>query len=381
MIPARNAESCLSACLTALQQQTVSAAEVIVVDDGSSDLTGEIALRAGARVIRQRPLGPAAARNRGVRAASCSVILFTDADCRPSRDWIDTMLHVFDDPTIDGCCGTYSSRQRALVARFVQMEFEDRYRRTSRWPTIDFVDTYSAGYTKAALIALGGFDERLRTSSVEDQELSFRAAARGFRMTFVPTAVVEHAHPSTALSYFAKKFKIGYYKPTAHRNHARRLLHDSHTPPSVRVEAALGSLLALCSAGFVFSRLARRLVIPLTAALLISGARLAIRNMRQDAAVGAISLPLIAVRAVALGGGLLVGCVVVVLCELRCLASRLSTGLLGFMDKQARQRVQEEPTPEANREQRSKEDHGVNALPALLGEVDVGQVKPQRKLV
>src|SRR5689334_9252898 len=94
VIPARNAARTLPATLAALRGQTYPAdrLEVIVVDDGSADATGEVAAAGGARVLRQAPAGPAAARNRGAAAATGEIILFTDADCTPAPTWVERML-------------------------------------------------------------------------------------------------------------------------------------------------------------------------------------------------------------------------------------------------------------------------------------------------
>ena len=78
---------------------------------------------------------------------ACSpIVLFTDADCAPHTDWATTLLNVFENGSVSGCKGTYTSGQRQLIARFVQVDYEDRYRRMRRYASnIDFIDTYSAG--------------------------------------------------------------------------------------------------------------------------------------------------------------------------------------------------------------------------------------------
>ena len=86
IVPARNEEACLGACLDSLVGQTGVAFEVIVVDDGSTDLTRQIARSfAGVRVIEADPLpqgwvGKNNALVSGVRAAKGEWFLFTDAD-------------------------------------------------------------------------------------------------------------------------------------------------------------------------------------------------------------------------------------------------------------------------------------------------------------
>lgn len=81
MIPAKDAASTIAAALASVSDQSYPVGEVIVVDDGSSDSTGAIAESHGAKVLRnEKPLGPSAARNAGIAAASGELVAFLDAD-------------------------------------------------------------------------------------------------------------------------------------------------------------------------------------------------------------------------------------------------------------------------------------------------------------
>lgn len=90
IVPAHNAQSTIGRTLAALARQEFGGRyEVIVVDDGSSDQTAQIARQAGARVISHpAPRGPAAARNAGRAAARGELLAFTDADCEPTPRWL-----------------------------------------------------------------------------------------------------------------------------------------------------------------------------------------------------------------------------------------------------------------------------------------------------
>lgn len=92
IIPARNARATLERALRALQeQQTGATFEVIVVDDGSQDGTGEVSDSHApfVRTLRsQSSQGPGTARNQGVARARGRLLAFTDADCFPEPDWL-----------------------------------------------------------------------------------------------------------------------------------------------------------------------------------------------------------------------------------------------------------------------------------------------------
>lgn len=309
IIPARNAGTTLRACLEALSRQTAGdrLLEVIVVDDGSTDDTAAQAREAGAQVLQQSPRGAAAARNLGAAHARGDILLFTDADCEPATSWVEAMLAPFADTTVVGVKGVYCTRQSELVARFVQLEYEDKYRRMARLPAIDFIDTYSAGYRRDIFLAHGGFDESFPKANVEDQEFSFRLAAHGHRMVFQPAAVVCHRHVTSLGAYLRKKFWIGYWKVKVHLRHPARAVSDSHTPPVLRFQIGL---LAIAIASLALWGLwagAWMIALIVLLALFASMMPFIVWAWRRDRAVALIAPILLLGRAGALGAGLFAG--------------------------------------------------------------------------
>lgn len=242
VVPAYNAAGTIAGCVAALRDQHYDGpVEIIVVDDGSTDATAALARAAGAKVITTPRGRPAAARNAGARAATAPIVCFTDADCAPRPDWLGEISAPFVDPAVIAAKGTYATRQRSLVARFVQLEYEDKYDHLRPQATIDFIDTYSCAYRRDVLLANGGFDERFHY--LEDQELSFRLAARGYRMVFRPAAIVEHRHSATLRAYLRKKATIGYWKVQVVRRFPGQAVRDSHTPQVMKAQMALAALL------------------------------------------------------------------------------------------------------------------------------------------
>lgn len=314
VVPAYNAAATIGDCIAALRRQSYDGPyEIIIVDDGSSDDTAGLARAAGATVIVAPHGHAAAARNAGLRAAAGPLICFTDADCAPHSDWLSQISHPFADPEVIGCKGTYATRQRQLVARFVQLEYEDKYDRLRPQATIDFIDTYSCAYRRAVLLANGGFDESIRY--VEDQELSFRLAARGYKMVFQESAVVDHLHSATLPAYLRKKANIGLWKMRIIRRFPDRAVRDSHTPQVIKVQMGLAGLLlaALVAAavGMLISRTAAIWLLTGAAALallfLATTLPFARKAWGKDRAVALVAPGLLFGRAVALGWGTLRG--------------------------------------------------------------------------
>ena len=307
IIPAYNATQTIEGCIRALQRQaTAEAIEIIVVDDASTDDTAAVAAAAGARVVSQGKLGKSGSRNAGARAAQGEILLFTDADCEALPDWVEQMIAPFrQDPAVVGVKGAYYSRQTKLVARFTQVEVEERYDRMRKLPTINFIDTYAAAYKRDIFLENGGFDTTL--PEVEDQDLSFRLAAKGYKMVFAPEARVYHRHTVSAVHYFKRKLAIGKWKAMLMHRHPERLVSDSRTPQLLKVQ--MGFVLLLVPA-FVAAWLWRPYLwgLPIVAlGFIASCLPFLIKAERRDPAVLIIALPMLFLRAVALAYGYVYG--------------------------------------------------------------------------
>ena len=310
IVPAFNAAQTLAQCLTALGAQTFERGEyeILLVDDGSADNTAEVAARfPQVRVICAQHRGAAAARNLGAREACGELLLFTDADCEPTAQWINTLCAVFTKARVVGAKGTYNTRQRELVARFVQLEYEEKYAWMRRSETIDFVDTYSAAYRRDVFLANNGFDESFPTASVEDQEFSFRLAEQGHMMAFVPDAVVYHRHPATLAAYARRKFRIGYWKVLVHRRHPGKMLGDTHTPPTLKIQMGLWLLFVATAIAALFAPALWLLAGVLAAGFVVSAIPLIVFIARRDAPIALVAPPLILLRAAALSAGWVAG--------------------------------------------------------------------------
>ncbi|MGA2805127.1 MAG: glycosyltransferase [Acidimicrobiales bacterium] len=208
-------------CLAAARRQSIGEdLQLIVVDDGSTDESADVAASYGAEVIRHHVnRGLAAARNTGIAAARAPVIATLDDDCEPNREWAECLLAGFLDGVLgvggpavpastDGYFGGYLDRNNPLAPLEIDLAFNTRVTyRFARYllrnarpalsgarPVHAFA-TANGAFRTTVLRQLGGFDERFRSDEGgEDLDLCLRIGdshAPG-ALRFEPSAIVRH---------------------------------------------------------------------------------------------------------------------------------------------------------------------------------------------
>ena len=248
VVPAYNAEREIAECLGALRAAAPPDAELIVVDDASTDETADVAKAAGATVIRlARNGGPGAARNHGVAHAAGDVILFVDADVVVAPDALGRVARTFaDDPGLAALFGSYADRPRApgLVSRYRNLlhhfvHHAGRAEASTFWAGLGAV-------RRAAFLAVGGFDAvRFPRPSIEDIELGVRLRRAGHRIRLDPMVQGTHLKRWT----LASMVRVDVTRRAL--PWARLILETAQTPtdlnlsPSQRVTAALAGVAVL----------------------------------------------------------------------------------------------------------------------------------------
>jgi len=309
IVPAKDEEDKIERCLRTLQAQSMDRVdyEVILVDDGSTDQTAEVARSLSVQVLSQANRGPASARNAGAQQAEGAILLFTDADCEADPDFAARMYRALRDPQVAGAMGAYRSRQTKLIPRFVQQEFAFKQKRMEALETINAVHTYAAAYRRDVFISNGGFDESYPVPSNEDQEFSYRLVEAGHRLVYVPEAIVYHLHDRNLRAYIRRKYLLGYWKAYTISKHRARLRGDTHTPFTQMLQILLmGAIFLLGVIGILLPPIA--LLIPvLFVALLLTGVPLFRSVFYQDRKILWLVPGMLLIRAGAQALGLGVG--------------------------------------------------------------------------
>ncbi len=194
IIPVHNAADCLGRGLARLAESRVRPLECIVVDDGSTDGSAEIARSAGARVLSTGGRsGPARARNLGARAARGSVLFFLDSDVCVHTDTLELVQQEFEaDPELDALIGSYDaspgeqdflSQYKNLMHCFVHQQ--------SRRSACTFWS--GCGAIRAGVFRRhAGFDESYGRPAIEDIELGYRLRMANCKVVLNKHLLVKH---------------------------------------------------------------------------------------------------------------------------------------------------------------------------------------------
>ncbi len=102
VIPVKDRAVQLRRLLISLQREMSEGLKVVVVDDGSTDASGDVAreFKAVAVLLNGQSLGPAGARNRGLESVTTPFVAFVDSDCTCTYGWLSLLLRHFADPTV-----------------------------------------------------------------------------------------------------------------------------------------------------------------------------------------------------------------------------------------------------------------------------------------
>jgi hypothetical protein len=178
----------------------VSDFELIVVDDGSTDDSAALALRAGATVVRlPTPRGPAAARNLGAQAATSHMIFFLDADVAVHPETLGLALARFEaDPGLTALFGSYDDKPaaRGLVSQYRNLLHHFVHQRGVFHKGIRPAHTFWTGcgmIRRDVFLQFGGFDRRLYPRpAIEDIELGYRLTRAGHRIVLARDVQATH---------------------------------------------------------------------------------------------------------------------------------------------------------------------------------------------
>ncbi|MGI8482196.1 MAG: glycosyltransferase, partial [Chthoniobacterales bacterium] len=200
-----NGANTLAECLESLGRVDYPAYEVILVDDGSTDDTREIAARFPAvRYVHQTNHGLSHARNHGAAIARGEIFAYTDSDCMADRQWLYYLLNTLLAGNYAGVGGPNVSPP---AQNWVQACVAAAPGGPSHVLLTDTIAEHIPGCNMAwyrwAFESIGGFDPEYHKAG-DDVDFCWRVQQAGHQIAFSPTAIVWH-HRRFTLRAFAKQ--------------------------------------------------------------------------------------------------------------------------------------------------------------------------------
>jgi len=190
--------------------------DIIVIDDGSNDQTRAILERfqnahAKFRFLQQNNLGPATARNAGLREARGNIILFIDDDCIADEKWVRELTRAYDDPQVGGVAGRiqFVPPDDNIANRCAARNAGGEGQPVDANGEIAFFVTANASFRRDVLEQIGGFDTAFPHAAQEDLDLSFRVKQHGWQLRYADTAIVNHYHQHTIRGDLKRYYQIG----------------------------------------------------------------------------------------------------------------------------------------------------------------------------
>jgi GT2 family glycosyltransferase len=217
IVPTYDRAKSLEGCLAALARQDYpgSRFEVLVVDDGSPAPLAPALTRfedeMDVTFFRQGRAGPAAARNAGAERARGTYLAFIDDDCEPGSGWLSALAAQFAEARGDMLGGaTTNATPNNVFADASQQLLDYLYEYFDEHPHEErFFASCNLAVPAERFRSLGGFDARFPLAAAEDRDLCFRWLDRGYRITHVPAAVVQHTHEMRLRGFCRQHFNYG----------------------------------------------------------------------------------------------------------------------------------------------------------------------------
>lgn len=274
--------------MRSIRHQEFPDIEIIVVDDGSTDNTVEIAKRAGVEVLSlSGNLGAPCAQNRGIERASGEVIFTLDADAEIPRKIIKKAVEALASSRCDVVGGIYRSRSHNSISHLYEL-----YMRSFHFLPHDAICSgQGKGMPFGAFLGFKRnvfekekFDENIRAGY--DAEFLIRLAKRGFRILYSPELYVYHPNPSSLRAIVKRTWTFGIWSTVIGRRHPRLLLQQKLALPAISL-----IVLALSLSGFL---------IVLPPAISLYYLKFLFHSLRKRSTVGSTRLQVLAIAGLAM---------------------------------------------------------------------------------
>lgn len=253
VIPVHNGGENFRYCLSSLKQFIPASVEVIVVVDGGTDQSEQLAQEFGAKVLKFSSAGgPARARNQGASVAQGEILFFLDADVAVHANTLEQVVSIFrHQPELAALIGSYDDAPGAV--NFLS-QYKNLFHHYTHQTSNEIASTFwgaCGAIRRDIFLKIGGFDQNYRYPSVEDIELGYRLTQAGYQIRLCKSVQVKHLKCWKPLSLLKAEFFYRALPWTELLWRDRQFINDLNLKVSSRISLMLAyGLLAAIFAVF-----------------------------------------------------------------------------------------------------------------------------------
>ncbi|MGI8622214.1 MAG: glycosyltransferase, partial [Solirubrobacteraceae bacterium] len=223
-----NGSGTLTETLDAVARLDYPSYEVIVVDDGSTDASAEIAAGRGHRVISTQNQGLSAARNVGLQAAGGEIVAYLDDDAAPDPHWLTHLSLGFTEESIVAVGGpNVPVPGDGIVADAVAMAPGNPTHVLTGDRVAEHIPGCNCAFRRQSLAAIGGFDTRFRIAG-DDVDVCWQLQDGGGTIGFSAAAVVFHHRRGSVGGYLRQQRNYGRAEALLERKWPERYSDGGH---------------------------------------------------------------------------------------------------------------------------------------------------------
>ncbi len=195
IVPVYNGGEKFRQCLLSLKASQPQPNEIIVVADGDTDGSGQMARELGMTVVSlpSPPQGPAKARNIGADAATGDILFFVDADVKIHENCVGILLRFFqENRDVAAVIGSYD--ETPFETNFLS-QYKNLFHHYTHQRACSEASTFwgaCGAIPRDIFLSMGGFDERFTRPSIEDIELGYRLRKKGYAIRLLKDLQVTH---------------------------------------------------------------------------------------------------------------------------------------------------------------------------------------------
>jgi glycosyltransferase involved in cell wall biosynthesis len=220
IIPAHNSEKLIAKCLKSVVDAIPENKEIIVIDDGSTDNTSEIASKFPVKLIRlAKRSGQATAKNVGFELSTGEIVVFVDSDTIVTKHFFVELASALSRDQVGGAGGLVLPIKSDIISSSFMVRLFG-YSPISEKENIE-IDSTPGGcsaYHRKVLTEIGGFDTNLKQG--EELDMNIRIRKAGYKLLIVPSAKIYHDHPTTLQKLAKKWFFYGVWYFFVCRKHS-----------------------------------------------------------------------------------------------------------------------------------------------------------------